>query len=193
MENLPNREKNDSILTERTELWDAKLSEVKNYKDIAGNEMDEGIIETVAGLNLLGIPTTYSCSGHIERNTLPYIQFNPLGRPKGIFAKKSDVTPEFEEWLKKREILREKVEQLLVEYNQQLKNNKGLRMILDISSNIRFTNEEIEKMFERDPDGVNPDFSLTKDEEDKLKELVPVAQEEMKFFTDFLKEKYLKV
>ncbi len=38
-------------------------------KDKLGKKVDAGIIETVVVLNLLGMPTTMSCEGHLDHGT----------------------------------------------------------------------------------------------------------------------------
>lgn len=53
------------------------LKQVKQLVDANGMPVDEGIKETVAALNLLGLDTIMSCWGHDDRNTLgPYIMFS---------------------------------------------------------------------------------------------------------------------
>ena len=185
------RDKVESALAEREANWEKKLQEVRGYKDGAGNEMDEGILETVIALNLLDISTIQSCAGHIERGMMPWVQIQQPNRPKGIY-KKSDVTPEFEEWQKKQELLKEKTEQLLEEYNNSSEHKEGLRLRLNISFSIGVTNDWLDNINERNERDNRLDLALSKDESDRLKKLIPLAQEEMQRFGAFVKDKYFK-
>ena len=56
-------------MTDDTPLtqWEAKLREVDALRNPNGTPVDAGIRETVAILQLLGIPTRSSCEGHPDR------------------------------------------------------------------------------------------------------------------------------
>lgn len=47
--------------------WEEAIVTVKTMVDRLGKRVDEGIIETVAVLNLLGFRTSQSCEGHLHR------------------------------------------------------------------------------------------------------------------------------
>jgi hypothetical protein len=56
--------------------WQKVLSKTGELTDRLGMPVDEGIIETVVVLNLLGFTTTASCEGHLDRVTGgPYVIF----------------------------------------------------------------------------------------------------------------------
>lgn len=56
--------------------WHEALALTRQLKDGLGMPVDEGIVETVAILRLLGFTTTGSCAGHLERVTGgPYVTF----------------------------------------------------------------------------------------------------------------------
>lgn len=46
--------------------WEEACEAVKQLTDLLGNPVDEGIVETVAALNLLGFSTYQSCEGHLD-------------------------------------------------------------------------------------------------------------------------------
>lgn len=56
---------------EFNDVFVAKLTELKGVSDALGHEIENGIKETVATLQLLGFPTTGSCEGHSDWG-LPY-------------------------------------------------------------------------------------------------------------------------
>lgn len=66
----------------RQTAWDAKILEVRQRKDKVDGEMDEGIVDMVAALNLNGIPTEASCEGHLDHGyPTPWIDIEAENRP----------------------------------------------------------------------------------------------------------------
>jgi len=57
-------------------LWKNQIETCQKYTDKCNTPIDPLIIETVCGLNILGVKTIMSCEGHFERNLFPYITFN---------------------------------------------------------------------------------------------------------------------
>ncbi len=51
--------------------WTSVTNYLHQVTDALGNPIDEGIFETVVALNVVGIPTTQSCEGHLGYG-LPY-------------------------------------------------------------------------------------------------------------------------
>ncbi len=51
--------------------WEEAEALVRRITDGLGCSIDEGILEIVVALNLLGFPTCQSCEGHLE----PYRSF----------------------------------------------------------------------------------------------------------------------
>ncbi len=49
-----------------SQMWKEKLKNVKKRLDVNGCKMESGIIKTVVALNLLKIPTSSSCEGHLD-------------------------------------------------------------------------------------------------------------------------------
>jgi len=175
---------------EKQAIWDRKIEEVKEYKDQAGNKMDEEIVETVVALNVNDIPTIQSCAGHTETGAMPWVKIQQPGRPVGVH-KPSDVTPEWKQWKEQGDTLREKVQRLLDEFNVQRKSESGILLTLNISNDIRAASKELQGMFKDDPYGINP-LPPTKSELSKLSRIIPLTQEEMQAFTIFLKDKFFK-
>lgn len=178
---------------EKEIIWNKKFLEVQAYQDGAGNIMDEGIMETVTALNVNDIPTIQSCAGHIKKGAMPWVQIQQPGRPEGVY-KKSDITSEWEKWREQDIALQERVKRLLEEFYSGREIKYGITLKLNESNQIVATSKEIEDISESDdPLGIKP---LTKQEEAKveaiLKPLRPLAQEEMRAFSVFLKRKFLE-
>lgn len=51
----------------KEQQWQTMATRVAQMKDKLGKGIDPGIFETVVVLNLLGLPTTQSCEGHLDR------------------------------------------------------------------------------------------------------------------------------
>lgn len=59
-------------------IWQTALDNTRAITDGLGMPIDEEIVETVAIMRLMGINTTMSCGGHLDRVTGgPYIMFSP--------------------------------------------------------------------------------------------------------------------
>lgn len=73
-------------LTEKEAAWQAKLLEIESRTDLEGLGLDEGVKETVAAFNLLGIPTSQSCEGHANQkeshSMWPWVSFGLPDEPK---------------------------------------------------------------------------------------------------------------
>lgn len=57
------------MVTQKGEQWEHVNATFLHVTDQLGKGIDEGILETVIALNVLGIETTASCEGHPERGT----------------------------------------------------------------------------------------------------------------------------
>lgn len=51
--------------------WDETAEKFRKVTDKLGKPIDAGIFDTVMALNVLGVPTTMSCEGHLDHG-LPY-------------------------------------------------------------------------------------------------------------------------
>ena len=58
------------------DIWQETEQRFQSVTDRLGNSIDEGIFETVVGLNILGITTTLSCEGHLDWGVpYPWVNF----------------------------------------------------------------------------------------------------------------------
>ncbi len=64
----------------------AKLAEVRGYTDGLGLGLDEGIVDTVAALQLNGFQTSASCEGHVDWGCgAPWVDVQAAHEPPGLF------------------------------------------------------------------------------------------------------------
>ncbi len=84
---------------QQTDQWNMTKTDVLRMVDKLGRPLDDEIVDTVVALQMLGIHTTASCSGHIDRVTGgPYVVFsapeaNPLEEAYLKIARPAD--PEY--------------------------------------------------------------------------------------------------
>src|SRR5579872_969062 len=71
------------VCKSKEQRWHDMFATVTHMKDKLGKEVDAGIIETVVVLNLLGMPTTMSCEGHLEHGTgAPWVDIEDISASK---------------------------------------------------------------------------------------------------------------
>lgn len=57
--------------------WDEGIAFARRLVDGMGCPIDEGILKAVVALNLLGLPTSQSCEGHLDGgHPYPWIDFH---------------------------------------------------------------------------------------------------------------------
>lgn len=67
------------MTTAQRHAWHQAKKEARRITDKLGMPIDRGILDTVVVLRLLGINTTGSCGGHLDRRNTsgPYVDFRP--------------------------------------------------------------------------------------------------------------------
>src|SRR3989338_5305150 len=79
-------------LSARGQEWQKKVEKVAGRKDKVGGEMDPGIVETVAALNLLKFPTSGSCEGHPDhREAAPWVAIKAKNKPKERYKDQAEL------------------------------------------------------------------------------------------------------
>ncbi len=113
-------------LPEKERQWQSFEKQFKETTDALGYEIEPKIMDTVVGLNAIGISTYQSCEGHVDRGRIaPWVDVSAPNEPKKKFEKstisdkeiyeKNDVSEElltkskklegkFKREMKKREI-----------------------------------------------------------------------------------------
>lgn len=197
--NLEIKSQKTETILKKEELWSDKLRELAELK------MDDGIIEIVAALNLNDIPTCSSCFGHTEgrynRIGLPYIAIKHFYDSKIAGLKKSDIdnNPELKaEWEKGKEKIQiqdEKIKELVEEFNFGRQNEYNLKLKFN-EGVIKVTTKKLENFWEKFKD-TDPCLDLTKQEASEhssiIMPLLSKAQEEMRAFGEFLKNKFFEI
>ena len=206
---------------EKENAWLAKLADIERLRDALGFPIDEKIRETVVALNLIGIPTSASCEGHIDRaKGAPWVKVEAPNKPHERFIGEDGIiemiaeryhvspedvrtsknydawreatnlaaahgeTPEYQEWRRESDALRERLTAMIKEFyrDRVVDETMQIEIIRDPEGSTRIHNGGDD--FRRSSRG------LTDDERRLLVDRLAKYQVEMKAFTDFLKEKY---
>ena len=148
-----------------------KEDEVKEGADVP---IDENIKECIATLNLLDIPTTASCGGHIEKdkNSFPIVQGIIEGNPDGNHS------------------LREKVQTLLSEFNAGRSTPFTLELNPKVTEWFRIKSISDTDIDEEEENEHTKMGSENQYDPERIKTLIQGAQAEFQVFTEFLKQKY---
>jgi hypothetical protein len=63
-------------MTQQEKKWQEVVQNASQFADKLGRGLDPGITDTVIALNMLGIPTTQSCEGHLDHGRpYPWVMF----------------------------------------------------------------------------------------------------------------------
>lgn len=174
---------------EKEGRWQEALHTVDQLKDRLGLGVDEGIKETVAAFHVFEIHTTASHEGKLDRYPIPYIdvespdterlekRLKDLGSASEVEA--AEVESVQEEIRRKNLEERKKIIPLLEEFYTERK------VPYDIRLNIR----DLARGWSRIQSQGAAFQEIEQDEEVK-KQKLQQFQEEMRAFTEFLKDKY---
>ncbi len=200
--------------------WNEKLKELDRLADRLGMPVDEDIKEAVAALNLMDIPTSSSCGGHIgERFNFPYLMGKAEGRPKYKFPGQREIledlaqehslpVEELEDRLYKYPEIERKFWNYIHEHDihttdeyigwlvETKRLEEKLRLLLE-----EFNTDKADALLHMMPMGDG--YRVESNDEKEYahpNELDPAvatekilkAQKEMQAFTEFLKEKYFQ-
>jgi hypothetical protein len=82
----------DTTAKNKIQSWETKLHTLDGVTDALGTEIEPGVRELIVGFNLLGIPTSSSCEGHVTGDiSMPYIQGEALDEPEYRYNGEADV------------------------------------------------------------------------------------------------------
>jgi hypothetical protein len=82
----------DSVKSEKESAWENKQKEVEYRTDVLGHKIDEQIKETVVALNIIGLPTSASCEGHIDHGiSAPWIEVSAPNEPEERFIGQKEI------------------------------------------------------------------------------------------------------
>lgn len=161
----------------RQEVWDKLTLEVEQIADGLNHPVDKGIKDTIIAFKAYEIPTSGSCEGHTEENHgLPYPWVDiEVDEPKDW----EEDEAKQKLWRNKNLLEQQKVINLLQEFYQDRNSPMEARLV--------FENFGIYGRFRIRSMGADV-MDLLTEEELKAKSLL--FQEEMKDFTEFLKNKF---
>lgn len=78
--------------SDHEKAWGEMSKEIDNTGDKLGMPIDENVKEAVIALNLLGIPTTASCEGHIDHGrSAPWVEIASPNEPDQRFQGQQDI------------------------------------------------------------------------------------------------------
>ena len=186
---------------DRKAQWDKMYARMSKMTDKLGRGIDAGIMDTVVVLNLLELPTTGSCEGHLDRASgAPWVHvgtnegddemkayFHFMQEGKEAHEKGQPSKHLFEQAHAKRRVVRQKqliFRQKLVDY-------------LDIFYTSRYVPYDIRLVIQDLGDGTSrlenqganlQEIATAEIKQQKLREY----QAEMQAFTTFLKEQFFK-
>lgn len=167
---------------QKQKRWN-EAAERLNHIDVGNIPIDKHIRETIVALNVFDIPTTASCGGHLENpdNDAPYlfvqnVEDPPEDEPEDV--KKA--------WLRKNEILAEKVKSLLEEFNSGRPESKYMLYLRDIGQ----PGYRIESGAEKEWKAMEARGETRAKMNSKAPELITGARAEFAAFTDFLRTKH---
>jgi len=200
------------LIKSKEELWREGLEKVSKYKDTLDQEMDPGIIETVVALHMLGLPTSGSCEGHLDRAMPnPWVDVEALDEPityKNQELIRQQIIEKYEltdAKIGKNELAAKEYVDLITrqgyteEYKEWIKKNEPLRVRLSLlveEFNSDRTDGEQIGLWIKDIFGIAGRVIAgsieDEQEENKLtrEKLFEARQQIMKEFTAFLKKKY---
>lgn len=204
----------------KQELWEERLKRVAERLDVNDRGMEPEIIEMVAILNLLKIPTSGSCEGHLDHGLAnPWVAVMAENKPGERFINETiikesiakefvisvddvgygdndkannkfwsvveniDETSEYKKWQEENKKLAEIIIRWIKEfYNDAVpKENVAINLIgIGGAAGIIQAGQSEERIY------------VSENERDTLAaERLRARQEEMKKFTQFLKQKYM--
>ena len=165
-------------------VWKNKLAEVGRWKDIQGTLIENGIKETVAVLNLLGLPTIYSCEGHADVPGIltPWVRI--MSNSKG------------KEKLQENQQLLKRLKNLVEEFYLKKTPDRKAFMRIALVKDIILMDAGDDEQYEADrakfvvgPDEPTID-NITPEQMSERKKVLILRQEEMTVFTEFMKKKF---
>ncbi|MEO8972199.1 MAG: hypothetical protein ABI406_11450 [Ktedonobacteraceae bacterium] len=175
-------------------------------QDKLGKEVDAGIIETVVALNLLGMPTTQSCEGHLNHGTgAPWVDIEDTNASK----RSSEVNRLFQQALRfqqQQTRITLETKRLFEEAHEAKRAVKRLHLAIrqrlltylsefyehrQVPFDIRLVIQSRDTTGRSRLESQGADFQETAPLEERCLNLT-VYQEEMRRFTAFLKQQFFQ-
>ncbi len=72
--------------------WEKQRQEIENSADTLGYKIDEQIKESLVAFNLVGLPTSASCEGHVDHGiSAPWIEVSAPNQPEERFFGENEI------------------------------------------------------------------------------------------------------
>lgn len=191
-------------IADKEDYWKAADQGMDDVGDALGKEIDPGIRKTVVAFNVIGLPPSMSCEGHLSWGCPhPWVDIAEPNEPKrfkgGSAEKMKEETDEYKKWIAANKELREMAERLLDEFYKDRKVQKEVKIGIENRAAGRFRIQNGDSVFlgEKEYGTKKKKQSklakdLTAEERKKLKEeYLPDLQREMDDFAEFIKQKFL--
>ncbi len=176
------------LSSEKEKMWQEKAAEVKQITDKLGLKIDEGIKDTVTSFQLFGINTTSSHEGKIDRYPIPYIDVES-NNISDLEEKLNTLTSDHESEIEnlENEIMRRNLEERkkIIPLLEEFYKNR------DVSYEARIGIQSLARGWSR-IQSQGADFQTVEDDKNIKRKRLEQFQEEMKEFTEFLKEKFFR-
>lgn len=176
-------EKPNIVDPEKISLWEKTIQELRSINtDNEGLEIEKGIIETVAAINLNGIPTIQSCGGHFEDDIkrTPYINVCAPKNENSTHPTSGELNEPWKaEMFEENSKLRHQVVTLLTEFYSNRTTPHSIRLTISRSS-------EVGDFYIESLGG--EDIPSLPENEQKI--MFEKCKKEMQDFTEFLKERF---
>lgn len=86
-----NLREQEPVKSEKEILWDKNLQELDETSDALGYRIETGIKEAVNAFNLMGLPTSGSCEGHIDRAlSFPWVDVSSPNEPEERYVEQNE-------------------------------------------------------------------------------------------------------
>ena len=172
------------ITADKQRLWDSTKHDIISRG--AGHkpyEIEEGISDTVVALQLLGIPATQSCEGHIKHDSIfPFVIFES---PKEMEINNLKTEDEYKRSValieQDAQSMRDRLQSLLDEFYASKEYNPYHYEITEIQKN---------RIYMLAPNGIAK--TTQKQEAEYKKIILDESRKKLAEFTEFLKEKYFR-
>jgi len=175
--------------------WCHVTNKMRSLKDEWGG-IDKNIFNLVITLNVLYVPTTGSCEGHIDHGApAPWVKVTAAGEPN---TKKNSET--YRKWQQKNLQLRKKTNDFLEMFYQNRNVRNNVRIIIEKGyvgfwihnggiAYKKWRNEMMSRVVMREKGKYVSNASVSMRGKIKRAKTLPLYQKEMKLFARFVKKK----
>ncbi len=135
-------------LKEKEDYWKAVDQGMDDVGDALGKEIDPGIRKTVVALNVIGLPPSMSCEGHLNLGCPhPWVDIATPNEPERYKHGTRQETDEYKEWRAANKELRDLAVQLLEEFYNAREAAKEIKIGIEDGGGGRFRLQNGDNIF----------------------------------------------